>query len=49
MRKSKIIFDSALLDKIAESKKMGEGEKLNILKYLAYLTPKEQVLLAQLI
>jgi len=49
MRKSKIIFDSALLDKIAESKKMWEGEKLNILKYIAYLNPKEQLLLAQLI
>ncbi|MBB1565230.1 hypothetical protein HG430_004265 [Candidatus Gracilibacteria bacterium] len=44
----KINFDNKILDKISDSLKITEEEKLNFLKYIAYLTPSEQKELAGL-
>lgn len=49
MKKSKIIIDSVILDKIADSRLMSDGEKLSFLKVIAYLTPREQKALQCLI
>ena len=45
----KINFDTKILDKISDSLKITEEEKLNILKYIAYQTPSEQKELAWLL
>ncbi len=42
MYKSKIIIDKDILEKIVDSKKMEEWEKNNFLKYIWYMTKKEQ-------
>ena len=49
MKKSKIIINSSILDKIVNSVILSEKEKLNFMKYLAYMTSSEQKQLASLI
>lgn len=45
----KIILNSDVLDKIANSLKITQEEKLNFLKYVAYLTKTEQQELYELL
>ena len=42
MKKSKIQISAKVLDAIAESKVMRDGEKLLFLKYVWYMTQEEQ-------
>lgn len=42
MKKSKIQISAHMLDAIAESKVMRDSEKLLFLKYVGYMTQKEQ-------
>jgi hypothetical protein len=48
-KKSKILFDNTMLDKIVNSVIISEQEKMNFIKYLAYLTRKEKKELATLV
>jgi hypothetical protein len=48
-KKSKILFDNTMLDKIVNSVIISEQEKMNFIKYLAYLTSKEKKELATLV
>ncbi|MFA5917666.1 MAG: hypothetical protein WC850_05535 [Candidatus Gracilibacteria bacterium] len=48
-KKRKILFDNTLLDKIVNSIIITEQEKLNFLKYLAYLTSEEKKELSLLV
>ncbi len=49
MKKSKIIINSSILNKIVNSVVLTEKEKLTFLKYIWYMTKKEQLQLASLI
>lgn len=50
MKKTKQFkFDATFLDKIASSSKMWDSEKMNFLKYVAYMTRNERMELLQLI
>ncbi|MDP2090528.1 MAG: hypothetical protein Q8K30_02920 [Candidatus Gracilibacteria bacterium] len=49
MRKSKIIIDSFVLDKIAQSNELTDNEKINFLKYVGYMTLSERRELSQII
>jgi hypothetical protein len=49
MKKSKIIVEWSILDKIAKSNILSPNEKLNFLKYIWYLTTEEKRELATLI
>lgn len=42
MEKARIIADVSILDKITNSTKMGDIEKLNFLKYIWYMTEQER-------
>ena len=47
--KTKIVIDNYLLNKISNSFVLNENEKLNFLKYLAYLTENEKRQLCNLV
>jgi len=49
MKKSKIIIDSFILNKIANSDELNNNEKMSFLRYVWYMTKSEQRELAQLI
>jgi len=49
MKKSKIIIESFILDKISESNELTNNEKINFLKYVWYMTMSERRELSQLI
>ena len=49
MKKSKIQISAHMLDAIAESKVMHDSEKFLFLKYVGYMTEKEQKELLTLI
>lgn len=42
MRKSKMIIDSFVLDKISWSNELTDCEKINFLKYVGYMTLSER-------
>ncbi len=44
-----LIFDNSLLDQIANSRTLGEKEKISFLRYISYLTDIEQTELKTLI
>jgi len=48
-KKTKIIVEWSILDKIAKSRLLSEQQKLNFLKYIWYMTQKEKKELASLI
>ncbi|GEM_PF-1170205 len=45
----KINFNNKVLDKISNSKQIGDNEKLNFLKYVSYLSKSEQLELVKLL
>ena len=49
MRKSKIYIENSILDKIVNSCKITENEKIKYLKYIWYLTIQEREELANLV
>ncbi len=49
MKKSKIIIEPFILNKIANSDELNNNEKMNFLHYVWYMTKSEQRELAQLI
>ncbi len=49
MKKSKVIIEWSILDKIAKSNILSPEEKLTFLKYVAYMTTDEKRELATLI
>lgn len=49
MKKSKIEISANILDRVAGSKVLSEQEKLNLLKYVGYLTYNEQQTLCEMI
>ena len=49
MKKSKIIVEWSILDKIARSNILTQAEKLNFLKYIWYMTSDEKRELATVI
>jgi len=49
MKKSKIIVEWSILDKIAKSNILTQAEKLNFLKYIWYMTNEEKRELATII
>ena len=49
MKKSKIIIDSFILNKISCSNELTNGEKIHFLKYVWYMTGAERKELAQVI
>ncbi len=49
MKKSKIIVEWSILDKIAKSNILTQAEKLNFLKYIWYMTSDEKKKLSALI
>ena len=49
MKKSKIIVDGSLLNRIASSDLMSEWEKVSFLHHITYMTWEEKMQLAQLI
>ena len=49
MKKSKIIVDWSILDKIVNSVILSEKEKLNFMKYIWYMTMSEKKELASII
>jgi len=49
MKKSKIIVDWSILDKIVNSIILSEQEKLNFMKYISYMTTWEKKELASII
>jgi hypothetical protein len=49
MKKSKIIVEWSILDKIAKSNILTQSEKLNFLKYIWYMTNEEKRELATII
>lgn len=49
MKQSKIIINSFILDKIANSVELANSEKINLLKYVGYMTSSEIRELAQVI
>ncbi|MCH2188405.1 hypothetical protein MK079_01085 [Candidatus Gracilibacteria bacterium] len=42
MKKSKILVDASLLNKIAHSDKISEVEKISFLKFVGYMTSEEK-------
>ena len=49
MKKSKIIIDSFILNKISCSNELKDSEKINFLKYVWYMTSSERNELAQVV
>jgi len=49
MKKSKIIIDSFILNKISNSNKLNNEEKIHFLKYVWYMTSSEKRELAQVV
>jgi len=49
MKKSKIIIDSFILNKIANSHELSDWEKVHFLQYVWYMTSTEKKELAQVI
>ncbi len=49
MKKAKIIIDWSILDKIVNSIILSENEKLNLMKYIWYMTIREKQKLASII
>lgn len=49
MKKSKIQISAVVLDAIADSVNMADAEKLNLLKYVGYMTQQEQQELCSLV
>lgn len=49
MKKSKIVVDTYILDKISESRELTSIEKINFLKYVWYLTISERRELSQIL
>ncbi len=49
MKKSKIIVDWSILDKIVNSIILSDQEKLNFMKYISYMTTWEKQELASII
>ncbi len=49
MKKSKILVDASLLNKIAHSDRISEVEKINFLKFVGYMTSEEKSELAMLV
>ncbi len=49
MKKSKIIIDSFILDKISGSNELTGNDKIHFLKYVWYMTNSEKQELAQII
>jgi len=49
MKKSKIIIDSFILNKISYSEELNDAEKIHFLKYVWYMTSSEKRELAQVV
>ena len=49
MKKSKIIIDSFILNKISNSNELNNNEKIHFLKYVWYMTKSEKKELAQFV
>ena len=49
MKKSKIIIDSFILNKISNSNELNDGEKIHFLQYVWYMTSSEKKELAQVV
>ena len=49
MKKSKIVIDSFILNKISNSNELTNNEKIHFLKYVWYMTGSERRELAQVV
>jgi hypothetical protein len=49
MKKSKIIIDSFILNKISYSNELTDSEKIHFLQYVWYMTSSEKKELAQIV
>jgi len=49
MKKSKIVIDSFILNKISNSNELKDNEKIHFLQYVWYMTNSEKKELAQIV